>query len=172
MQVRNRFAALEYIDEEINTEEGSNKQVELNGKDVVHTYTETSSAVLGQKKRTHKDWLSEDTWTAIEERKQLKVQWMKAKSQKLKERYGALYSEADKRVKRHARTDKRVYMDNLAAEAERAATHQEQGTVFRITKQTCGGSHSSNVIIRDKQGNMLTSDKEQERTWAEHFLPI
>ena len=37
--------------------------------------------------------------------------------------------------------DKRVYMDNLAVEAERAATHQERGTVFRITKHICGGSH-------------------------------
>ena len=61
MQVRNRFVALEYIDEEIITEEGSNIQVELNWKDVVHTYTETSDVVLGQIKRKHKDWLSEDT---------------------------------------------------------------------------------------------------------------
>ena len=31
-----------------------NKQVEQNGKDVVHTYTETSSTALGQKKRTQR----------------------------------------------------------------------------------------------------------------------
>ena len=59
-------------------------------------------------------------------------------------------------------------MENVAADAVRAAAHQEQGTVFRITKQTCGGSYSSNTSIRDKQGNVLTSDKEQERRWAEH----
>ena len=88
---------------------------------------------------------------------------MKAKSQRLKGRCGAIYSEADKRVKRNARRDKRVYMDNLAAETERAVAHQERGTIFRITKQISGGPYSSNVIIRDKQGNMMKSDKEQER---------
>jgi len=51
MQVRNRFAALDYIDEEIITEERSNLQLELNWEDVVHTYTETSGVVLGQKKK-------------------------------------------------------------------------------------------------------------------------
>ena len=75
-------------------------------------------------------------WTAIKERKQLKVQWInektikkspvdKAKSQRLKERNGALYSEADNQVKRNARTDNRVDMDNLAAEAELTAANQE-----------------------------------------------
>jgi len=54
-------------------------------------------------------------------------------------------------------------MDSLAAEAELAAEHQEQGTIFTFHKQICGGSYSSNAIIRDKQGNMLTSDKYQER---------
>ena len=92
---------------------------------------------------------------------------METKFQILRGRYGALYSEADKRVKWNARTDKRVFIENVAAETERAAAHQEQGTVFRITKQTCGGSYSSNASIRDKQGNVLTSDKEQERRWAE-----
>ena len=124
-------------------------------KDVVHIDIETSSVVPGQQKKKHKDWLGEDTWTAIKERKQLKVQRTKAKSKRLKERYGALYSEADKRFKRNARTDMRIYMDNLAAEAERAAAHQEQDTVYRITKQTCGGSYRSNAIIKDKQGNMM-----------------
>jgi len=73
LQISNHFAALEDIDEATHTEEGSNNHVERNWKDIVHTYTETSSAILGQKKKKHKDWLSEDTWTAIEERKQLKA---------------------------------------------------------------------------------------------------
>ena len=36
-------------------------------------------------------------------------------------------------------------------------------------QQICGGSYTSTAIIRDNQGNMLTSDKEQERRRAEHF---
>ena len=87
--------------------------------------------------------------TAINEGKLLKAQWL-----------------------RKQRTDKRVYIDQLAAEAERVAAHQEQGTVFRINKQICRWSHSSNAVIRDKQGHTLTSDKEQERRWAEHLEEV
>jgi len=46
---------------ELNTEEGNNKKVEPNWKDVVQTHFESSSLVLRHKKKEPKDWLSEDT---------------------------------------------------------------------------------------------------------------
>ena len=65
-----------------------------------------------------------------------------------------------------------VYTDNLDAEAEWAVAHQEQGTVYRITKQINAGPYSSNTHIGVKQGNVLTSNKEQERRWAEHVEEV
>ena len=41
-----------------------------------------------------------------------------------------------------------------------------------ITKQICGGSYSSNVILRDKQGSMPSSDKDEERRWTKHFEEV
>ena len=173
LQVCNCCAALEDLDEERrNTEDRNNNKVEQNWKDIVQTYTESSRLILGQKRNKHKEWLSEDTCNAIMERKQVKAQWLKAKSHRLRERYGALYGEVNKRVMMSARTDKKLYIDNLAAEAERAAEHQEQGTIFRITKQICGGPYSNHTLIRDNQGNMLTSDKEQKKRWVEHFEEV
>ena len=111
LQVRNRFVALKELDKG-----GNNYKVKQNWKDIVQTYTESSHVILGQKQKKQKEWLSEDICKAIKERKQVKAQWMKANSQRLRERYGALYDEANKQVNKFARTDKRLY--NLAAEAE------------------------------------------------------
>ena len=90
---------------------------------------------------------------------------MKARSQKLKERYGALYSEADKRVKRNARTHNRLYMDNLRG---RATAQQEQGNVFRMTKQIGGGPYTRKYAdirqrARKKMGRTFWSSARQRQ---------
>ena len=63
-------------------------------------------------------------WKTVTEKKKVKANRMRATSTRLKERYGAMHSEANKWVKMSARTDKRLYVDNVAAETERGAIHQ------------------------------------------------
>ena len=52
---------------------------------------------------------------------------MKAKSQRLKEIYGILYTEANKQVKRLARTYKRLCVDSLAIELD---SKKEEDHIF------------------------------------------
>ncbi|KAL9979771.1 hypothetical protein ACROYT_G017482 [Oculina patagonica] len=59
-----------------------------------------------------------------------------------------------------------------AKEAEAAAQKQEQGTVYRITKQICGGQRRGKAPICSKQGALLTTEKEQEERWVEHFQKV
>ena len=88
-------------------------------------------------------------------------------------RYRAAYAETSRHVKRKIRTDKKVYMERLAKEAEEAAQKGEQRNVYKITKLICGKySGNRNVPIRDKQGQLLTSDKDQEARWVEHFKEV
>jgi len=45
--------------------------------------------------------------------------------------------------------------------------------VYKITKLICGKySGSRNAPIRDKQGQLLTSEKDQEARWVEHFKEV
>ena len=60
----------------------------------------------------------------------------------------------------------------LCSEAEAAAQHQEQATVFRITKQLCGGQWRGKAPICDKQGALLTTEREQVERWVEHFQEV
>jgi len=50
-------------------------------------------------------------------------------------------------------------MEELAKEAEEA------------TKLICGNG-SRNAPIRDKQGQLLTTEKDQEARWVEHFKEV
>ena len=96
---------------------------------------------------------------------------MGAKSICLKGKLHAQYSILNAKVKRSARADKKRFVENLATEQEAAAQHQNQGTIHRI-KQICGGQRRGKAPICDKQGALLTTEKDQEKRWAEHFQEV
>jgi hypothetical protein len=96
-----------------------------------------------------------------------------AKSERLKERYQQEYSEAHKKVKRLGRKDKREHMEELATQAEEAADKGEQGTLYKINKQISGKFKPAGVgPVKDKEGKLLTTEKEIEERWAEHFQEV
>ena len=69
LQLRNRFQALGSIDEQDIEEDTVNQQ----WKQVRNIFDETSKTCLGmQKAKKKKEWITPDTWQAIEERHQLK----------------------------------------------------------------------------------------------------
>ena len=82
------------------------------------TYVEVATKVLGHKKKNHKEWLTPETWKNIEQRKQLKMKMLGAKSARLQQQVQKAYKGKDKEVKKSARNDKRSYVEGLAAEAE------------------------------------------------------
>ena len=54
-------------------------------------------------------------------------------------------------------------MEELAKEAEEAAQKGEQKNVYKVTKLMCGKYNGiRNAPIRDKQGQLLTSEKDQK----------
>ena len=116
--------------------------------------------------------MSSDTWKAIESRRRLKRKVMDSRSQRLKERYQEMYRAANKEVKRRARADERKYMENLASLAEEAAARNEQGTEYKITKVITGKCHTTNMLVKDKNGALLTSEGEQESRWTEHLREV
>ena len=99
--------------------------------------------------------MTADAWKAIDSRRNLKRKLIDAKSERLHERYQQQYSEADRKVKRLTRDDKRAHI---------AAKRDQQGTVYKITKVICGKYQANaNTIIKDKQGSLLTRERERER---------
>ena len=122
VELRNRFRVLE--DDVSDVEESWSKYKKA--------YEETGQKILGKRKKVNKEWITDDSWKTIEERKNIKHDVNSAKSMRLKERKREEYREADKKVKRTIRKDKRLYIDNLASEAEEVAKKGHQGTLYTI----------------------------------------
>ena len=167
--IKNRFQILQNI-----SDQPEEANVDAKWKEIATLYTESSKKKIGyRKKKTQKDWIQQETLDAIEERREIKKKMLQTKSPRLHERQEEIYRAAHKKVKRLARLDKREALEKLAAEAEEAAARGEQGRLYKIIKQASGRfKRNTGGPIKDKQGKLLTTEKEQEKRWAEHFQEV
>jgi len=79
LQVKNRFRALEHYEEEAETTEATRDQVNLKW--------QIQIACLGFRQRKIKEWMTPDSWSAVEARHDPKKKMMNSKSPRLKARY-------------------------------------------------------------------------------------
>ena len=170
VEVRNRFQALQ----DRNEEEENTGNIDRKWKDVEEIFKKSSESCLGQSTTTKKkEWLKEDTLEAMEVRRTAKKKAIDAKSARLRERHEIQRKEAHREVRRLARKDKREYIESLATEAEEAASKGEQGVLYKITKQICGKFQTyGSGPIKNKDGKLLTTEREIEERWTEHFNEI
>ena len=158
--LRNRFSILQ--DETALTIDSFNK-----------TMTEVAEATLGYRRSTKSEWISEDTWKAIEGRRRLKKRLLDAKSPRLKERAAAQYREKDRQVKTSARKDKRQFTERLAQAAEVAAEQKDMKTVYQITKKLRGDrGQSQDLPVKAEDGTPITEEQAKLERWREHFQQI
>ena len=147
-------------------------QLKKDGNQIKATYCTAADSALGYLKSTDNTWLTRETWRRIEERKTIKSKILNTKSKRIQERLQKEYSSKDKEIKRSTRQDKRGYVDKLADKAETAAQKGELSTVYRITKQLCIHTKVAASIVKDKDGNALTTEQMQAKRWAEHFTEV
>ena len=142
-ELRNRFSALE-------TEDGEDQDiVETKWDNIIRVYKDTAKNVLGFRKKKDKQWITPETWRKIDERRKAKDNLLNAKSHSLTQRAKEEYKIKDKEVKRIARRDKRVFVEELANEAETAAAIGDLNTVYKINKQLSGRKNTCNKLFKD-----------------------
>lgn len=76
---------------------------------------------MGYRKRERKHWIADDTWQAIEDRRDLKAKCNREPDREKKEQWRQEYQQISRIVKKKTRRDKRRFVDDLACEAEVAA---------------------------------------------------
>ena len=166
LELRNRFSALTDTSEE--TDRDATNKWDI----IKKTYVDVATKVLGHKKKNHKEWLTPEKWTKIEERKQLKIKLLSTKSARLQHQVQEAYKGKDKEVKKIARTDKTSYVEGLAAEAESAAARGELSTVYKITKRLCGNYITHSAPVKGKYGSTITTEHEQANRSVEYFCEV
>ena len=125
VELCNRFDALAMANDDANNHGREQQWAEASVDDcwanIVRIYYNACTTTLGFKQKTNKEWLSDNTWNAINERQKVKCKLVEAKSPRIKERLQAQYSILNVQVRSSARADKRQFIENLATEAEEGA---------------------------------------------------
>jgi len=128
-----------------------------------------SESILGLSQRKHtKNWITEETWNEINVRKATEQKINSADD--TRPNLLAEYSEINKRVKRHARRDKRAWADTLAHKARLAAEINNSRELYQTTKRLAGKTFTCNQTgIRDAAGRLLATPQDQLTRWQEYF---
>ena len=160
--LKNRFQALQEIGEE---------EISINGmwKAVKEAVTTTCSETLGPRKDSHKPWISAESLKKVEERKEMKAALNSSRTRAEKVKAQAQYSEANKKVKKNIKTDKRNYIEALALEAEEAARHGNLKDLYDTTKKLSGKTSKPQRPVKDKEGKPIIGEEGQKKRWMEHF---
>ncbi|XP_011859971.1 PREDICTED: craniofacial development protein 2-like [Vollenhovia emeryi] len=83
--------------------------------------TESAAETLGHGGKRNKDWLSVDFWRLIEDRRAIRDRLLNVLNTRRGSELKNRYADINKRIKKQARKDKRIYFEDMAAEAEEAA---------------------------------------------------
>ncbi|KAL9983948.1 hypothetical protein ACROYT_G006197 [Oculina patagonica] len=164
LRLQNRFELLAEL--EAQEEETGMEDIWQSVKNI---YMETGREILGYSSKKRKEWISDDTWSLVEERKELKKRMLNNTQNTPAEDLQQQYRAKDKAVKKSARQDKRNYIENKAGEAEEAAKVNDSRKLYNITRSLSGKTHQSSTTIKDRNGDVLTTIEDQLKRWAEHF---
>lgn len=139
---------------------------------VCKLFSGASEKILGFRRQVHKEWITPDTWKIIDNRKDVKLKLCNTHSERIKERLREQYSDCNKEVKKATKKERKSFIEGMAREAEKAASEQRMGDLYQITKKLCGQGRKTNMPVKDKQGKLITSEKEQDDRWKEHFEEV
>jgi hypothetical protein len=161
VKLSNKFQVLQELLEEDTIDEQWQKAKEA--------VTSTCQEVLGPKKHTHKEWISPTTLQKIEERKAKKAAVNNSRTRAGKVRAQEEYSEANRKVKKSAKIDKRNYVEALADQAEEAARHGNTRELYTTIKRLSGKYSKPERPVKGKDGQPIPDEEGQRNRWAEHF---
>ncbi|KAJ4430487.1 hypothetical protein ANN_22703 [Periplaneta americana] len=126
--------------------------------------------ILGRNKVERKEWITDDTWNKIKERKDIKNKLNNVNKANSISDLRQQYQAKNKEVKKAARRDKRIWLDTLAENAQKAADTNNSQELYRITKKLAHKSlNQDGHQIKNKDGLILTSEVSQLARWTEYF---
>ncbi|KAK2174946.1 hypothetical protein NP493_766g01027 [Ridgeia piscesae] len=162
LTVRNKYEALQDLLDK------GNMDIDTQWQQIKKMWTSTCSEVLGKKKYQQKDWISADTLNKVQVRKEKKGAVNNSRTRAAKATTQEEYTEANRAVKNSVKKDKANFIEDLAKAAEDASTQGNMKQLFGITRTLAGKYKRTDKPIKDKNGNVLTSNEDQLKRWREH----
>ncbi|XP_033105093.1 uncharacterized protein LOC117107507 [Anneissia japonica] len=140
-------------------EEPPTEDIESGWTQFKQAFTETSSLVLGEKKKAWKTWVTPKSWNFIEERKKLKQKILSRKENFMRDK---TYKRKNKQVKKSVKEDKQQFVEE---QAEKAANRGDLCTSYKITKSLIGSYQiNSSSTVKGKDGTRITKQEEVSKS--------
>lgn len=114
-----------------------------------------------------KTWLSQDTKKRINERKALKLKLISTMNGVQKKRLEEEYRNKNKEVKRSARKDKKLFVEQ---QAEEAAKRHDTRKLYEISRNIIGKKNIPKRKIKSKTGEICSTEEEIKNRWIEYFI--
>jgi flagellum-specific peptidoglycan hydrolase FlgJ len=166
LKLTNRFQTLQDL---FNGDTSDVNSIWCGAKDM---WNKTCEETVGFKTRQHKEWITPETLRKIDKRKEEKAKINDSKTRTAKAKSQAVYAQAHKEVRKSIKQDKQTYIDNMAKKAEEAAGKNNMRDLYGITRKLSQGSFRTIKPIKNKDGEVLTSEEDQMKRWEEYFSEI
>uniref|UniRef100_A0A6P7GH20 Uncharacterized protein LOC114342504 n=1 Tax=Diabrotica virgifera virgifera TaxID=50390 RepID=A0A6P7GH20_DIAVI len=130
---------------------------------------EAGKQILGYKGKADQPWITLDTKTKIKERRAINTELIRTTNQIKRKEIQGKYTEKNKEVKKQARTDKMLYMEQMTEKVEEAARIHDTRTLYSITKEIKEGKNKQRTKLMGKEGETLITQKEIAQRWTQFF---
>ncbi|XP_049303009.1 uncharacterized protein LOC125776164 [Bactrocera dorsalis] len=138
-------------------------------KSIKQTFLKAAEYCIGFKEYKRKSWISDSTWGLINERRDIKNQLNSAKTRSAKAALQHTYSKTDKLMKKSARTDKRIWSDNLARKAQEAAETYRTRDLYQTIRQLTNATLKTSKPLKDEDGKLTTAKDKQTTIWERYY---
>ena len=106
-------------------------------------------------KKKNKQWLREETWKAIDQRQMIHDKIHSTKSERIKITLRVEYKLKDREVKRRAREDKQVWLEQLGNETEKYAENGRNRELYQTAKKITHKRQRQVAAIKNKRGEKI-----------------
>ncbi|XP_073817488.1 uncharacterized protein [Musca autumnalis] len=135
-------------------------------------YLTSAKNNIGYANSKRKPWISDETWTRLEDRKLAKEAINVAKTRNAKIEKTNEYNRLNREVKKSARTDKRKRIDSIATEAQRASETNRSRDLYKATKLLSNRPFTAVKPIRDDDGTLITAKNKQIAVWKGFYSEL
>ena len=148
--VMNRYSALEFVEEDVDSHWTALK----------HTWQESSDEVLGKRRKSQKERFLAETWNLITQRKQLKVEISRCTAEQTKKsKLTSRYWQLNKDVGKSAKKDKREFFNTCHGSRKCSKTAKYERLLEQCREREA--DHPSQLRTRKALPSLKTKNKEQ-----------
>lgn len=105
----------------------------------------------------------------MEERAKARLEWLNnMENEQLKENYYRIRKD----TQRLLRQKKREYFNNILSEAQDDFQHHRSRQLHQNVKKATNNYKKREIFVKDKQGNMVTNEKDISKRWIEYFSEL